>query len=444
VPLTWWCDYAWLPGGRVERGVVLTVSGERFTAVGTVPVPPPGAERLPGLTLPGLANAHSHAFHRALRGRTHAGRGTFWTWREQMYDLAARLTPDSYLELARATYAEMALAGITTVGEFHYLHHDPSGRPYADPNAMGAALAEAARAAGVRLTLLDTCYLHGGFGRDLEGPQRRFGDGTAAAWRQRVDALRDDLRGDPTTRVGAAIHSCRALNPAQLADVAGWAADAGAPLHAHVSEQRAENAECVAAYGRTPTELLAEAGALGPAFTAVHATHLTDGDVKLLGAGGVCLCPSTERDLADGIGPARRLADAGAGLSVGSDSNAVIDLLAEARSVELDQRLATETRGHFTADELLTAATSAGQRALGWPDAGALAAGRLADFITVRLDTVRTAGAGTDLAGAVVHAGTAADVHTVVVAGRTIVAEGTHQLLPDVAGALDASIGALW
>ncbi|MER7361387.1 amidohydrolase family protein, partial [Nonomuraea wenchangensis] len=184
--LTYWCEQAWLPDG-VAEGVLVVVEGDRITRIGQGP-PPPGAERLAGLTVPGLANAHSHAFHRALRGVAQEGKGDFWTWRERMYDVAARLDPDSYLRLATAVYAEMALAGVTCVGEFHYLHHGPDGTPYDDPNTMGHALVQAARAAGLRVTLLDTCYLTGGIGAPLSGPQVRFGDGDAERWAARADA----------------------------------------------------------------------------------------------------------------------------------------------------------------------------------------------------------------------------------------------------------------
>ncbi|WP_175543508.1 formimidoylglutamate deiminase [Micromonospora pattaloongensis] len=420
----WHAEYAWLGRPGPAADVLIEVTDGRFTAVTAGVTPAPAdATRLAGLTLPGLANAHSHAFHRALRGRTHAERGTFWTWRDRMYEVAARLTPDRYLALARATYAEMALAGITCVGEFHYLHHDADGARYADPNAMGSALVEAAAAAGIRLTLLDTAYLTAGVdGAPLAGPQRRFGDGDAARWAERVDAF---APAGAHVRRGAAIHSVRAVPAGQLPEVVGWARRRHAPLHVHLSEQRAENDACVAYHGKTPTRLLADAGALGPATTAVHATHLTGDDLAALGGSGtgVCLCPTTERDLADGIGPARGLADAGSPLSLGSDSHAVIDMFEEARAVELDERLRTQQRGHFTPDELLGAATAAGHAALGWADAGRIAVGQRADLVTVRLDTARTA--GTDPAGAV-FAATAADVAHVVVDGRTVVADGRH------------------
>ncbi|MFD4247921.1 formimidoylglutamate deiminase [Streptomyces sp. NPDC058525] len=440
---TYWLEHAWL-GTHVEPGVALEVTEDgRIGALRLgVDAPPPGAEILRGLTLPGLANAHSHAFHRALRGTVQVGSGTFWTWRDFMYKVAQNLTPDSYFELARAVYAEMALAGITNVGEFHYVHHAPGGAPYAEPNAMGEALIEAAAAAGIRITLLDTAYLSAGFGQAPDPHQLRFSDGTAEAWAERASALKP--RGDAL--VGAAIHSVRAVPAAQLATVAAWARQRRAPLHVHLSEQTAENDACQAAHGRTPTQLLADHGVLGPGTTGVHNTHLTDADIALLGGTttGTCMCPTTERDLADGIGPATRLQHAGSPLSLGSDSHAVIDLLEEARAMELNERLRSRTRGHWTANALLTAATADGHAALGRHDAGRLEAGALADFTTVALDSVRTAGPVPRLgAETAVFAATAADVRHTVVGGRHVVRDGHHTLVGDVPTALSESIAAL-
>ncbi|MGD1220170.1 formimidoylglutamate deiminase [Streptomyces krungchingensis] len=442
VTQTYWLEHAWL-GTHVEPGVALDVRDGRVTAVRTgAETPPPGAEILRGLTLPGLANAHSHAFHRALRGTVQVGSGTFWTWREVMYSFADRLTPDTYRALARAVYAEMALAGVTAVGEFHYVHHSPGGTPYADPNAMGEALIEGAREAGIRITLLDTAYLSSGFGQPPNAHQRRFSDGTADAWAQRASLLKDREHA----RIGAAVHSVRAVPADQLSTVARWAEDRRAPLHVHLSEQTAENEACLQAHGCTPTRLLADHGVLGPRTTGVHNTHLTDEDIALIGGSGTgtCMCPTTERDLADGIGPAVALQRAGSPLSLGSDSHAVIDLLEEARAMELNERLRTRTRGHWTAAALLRAASADGHAALGWDDAGVLEAGAPADFTTIALDTVRTAGPLPRLgAETAVFAATGADVRHTVVAGRHVVRDGVHTLVPDVPTALADAVEAL-
>ncbi|MEV6900930.1 formimidoylglutamate deiminase [Amycolatopsis sp. NPDC051372] len=430
---TYWCERAWLPDGIAEA-VLLVVRDGRITSV-TSGAPKSGTV-LAGLTLPGFANGHSHAFHRALRGRTHHERGTFWTWRERMYSLAARLDPDRYYRLARGVYAEMVLGGYTSVGEFHYLHHAPGGHPYASPNAMGDALRQAARDAGIRLTLLDTCYLAGGIGVAPDEVQQRFSDGSAEKWASRVASLAED----ELFRVGGAIHSVRAV-PADDLSTVNQAVSGERPLHVHLSEQRAENEQCEAAYGWTPTGLLKEHGVLGERLVAVHATHLTDQDVKWLGEArsAACFCPTTERDLGDGIGPARQLLDAGVRLGVGSDSNAVVDAFEETRALELDDRLASEERGRFTADELLAAGTD--HASVGWPEVGRLAVGAGADLVTVALDSVRTA--GIEPSGVVFAAG-AADVRHVVVAGRDVVREGAHVLLERPETVLAEEIEALW
>jgi formiminoglutamate deiminase len=290
---------------------------------------------------------------------------------------------------------------------------------------MGRTLMQAAADAGIRLTLIDSCYLRGGIGAEPEGAQRRFSDGTAAAWAERVDRLDES----ESVRVGAAIHSMRAVDPEAAAEVAAWARERERPLHAHVSEQVAENEACLDAYGRTPTALLADAGALHGRFTAVHATHLDDRDVGLLGGAGACccVCPTTERDLADGIGSMRRLANAGASLSLGTDSHAFIDIFEEARAVELDERLATGERGLHTTEALLRAASAGGHECLGWPDAGRIEPGARADLVTVSLESVQLAGSrGEDALDAVLFAGSARDVRHVVVDGQDVVVDGRH------------------
>ncbi len=436
---SYWCEYAATGIGVVEAGVRVGVSGTTITSV-RAGESAGEATRLAGLTVPGFANCHSHAFHRALRGRTQRGKGSFWTWREQMYSLASRLDPDGYYELARAVYREMAAAGITSVGEFHYLHHAPDGWSYNDPNAMGRALISAAGEAGVRITLLDTCYLASGFGADVEGVQRRFSDGSAAAWRDRVALLMGDARSDVV--VGAAVHSVRAVPRAALPVVSEWAATTSAPLHVHLSEQVAENDAAQAAFGCSPTVLLAEGGVLGSRTSVVHATHLSDRDIELIGGSGTtaCFCPTTERDLGDGVGPARELEAAGSLLTLGSDSHAIIDPFEEMRALELDERLASQLRGHWPAQDLLAAGTERGHASLGFPDAGRIAVGARADLVTIDLHSTRTSGGGPNLE-TVVFATSGADVTHVVCDGRVIAGRGDHE---EVGHELAAAIGRVW
>jgi formiminoglutamate deiminase len=400
---------------------------------------PHQAEQLWGVVLPGFANAHSHAFHRALRGRTHDGSGSFWTWRDLMYRVANRLDPDSYHRLARGVFGEMVLAGITSVGEFHYVHHRPDGGRYADPNAMGEALLSAADDVGIRITLLDSLYLHGGLDRErglspTGEEQRRFSDGSFDAWAERVEAL---MATDSRHRIGVAIHSVRAVAPDDIERVADVARRHHAPLHVHGSEQPSEVDACRAQYGVPPLALLCDHG-VGEGGTIVHGTHVDADEIRRVAASGatVCFCPTTERDLGDGLGPAADYRAAGVRLSLGTDSHAEIDLLGEARALELDERLRLRERGVFSAAELLACATA--HESLGWDDAGAITVGRRADLVAVGLDTVRLAGSPMELA-AVVFAASACDVTDVVVDGRHVVRGGTHRDV-DVTTELDAAI----
>lgn len=429
--VTWHAGRAWLDD--IVSDVAIDVVDGTIAAVRPGVTAEPGARRLGGVTLPGLVNAHSHAFHRALRGRTHKRAGDFWRWRDVMYSVADRLDPDLYLDLARATYAEMALAGITHVYEFHYLHHDRLGTRYAEANVMAEVLARAAEDAGIRLTLLDTCYLRAGMrGGDLDPVQQRFSDGDADGWAGRVR----DLTLDGSARVGVAIHSVRAVDRDSMKVVAALADELHSELHVHVSEQRRENDECMDVHQMSPTELLADYGVLGSRTTAVHATHVTPMDVELLRSSrtSVCMCPTTERDLADGVGPASAFLAAGIPLTLGSDSHAVIDLFEEARCAELHERLVAQKRGLAEPGSLAIAAVGRSRIEPGAP----------ADFITVDLESPRLAG-GTDddLIPRIVYAASAADVTDVVVGGRSVVEGRVHQSITDVPRALTDAIAKL-
>lgn len=454
-PTRYHCEMAYLGGEKATPDVVVEVVSGQIASVEVGAAPPPGARRLRGLTLPGFANAHSHAFHRVLRARTERA-GTFWSWREVMYAVAAALTPERYHRLARAVFAEMVEAGFSCVGEFHYLHHAPGGAPYDEENEMGAALVEAAQAAGIKMTLVDACYLEGAPGAPATGTQRRFSDGDVTGFLVRAERLARDLGlglapapGSPSrgehagVRMGLAAHSLRAVEPKDVGEIASAARRLGVPFHVHVSEQPAENDAVRAAYGASPVEVLAECGALGPTTTAVHATQVDERSRALLGTSGatVCMCPTTERALGDGLGPIGELAGLGCGVAIGSDSQAVVDPLEEVRALELDERLRTGRRGCFTSEELVVAGTAAGHAALGWPEAGRIAPGAPADLVTVALSSVRLAGWDAERAlEQVIFSGGAADVTDVVVSGRLVVEDGHHVAVDDVAGELARAI----
>lgn len=446
------CAAAWI-GGGVSGPVDIVSRDGLITAIEPLAQPDGSRRRnesevagespvvLPGLVFPGFADAHSHLFHRALRGRTHgvdAQGGSFWSWRESMYRLAGRLDPDSMHRLAVATYTELLCAGYTSVGEFHYLHHPADGGRYQDPNAMGMAVAEAARDVGIDLTLLDVCYLSGGFGEPVAGVQQRFSDGSVDAWAERVAALERAVL-PAGQRVGAAIHSVRAVPPADLPAMVTAAADR--VLHVHLSEQPAENQASRAATGRTPTELLAAADALGPRTSAVHATHLTERDVALLAESTTCavICPTTEADLADGLPQIGALTAAGVALACGGDQHVVVDPFAQARGIEYGERQATGRRGTVLPAALVRAATTASHRSIGSP-AGRIEVGAPADMVAVRTDSARTA--GSDL-GQLIMSATAADVAVVIRAGEVLATDGIHLRLGDPGQMLAAAIAGI-
>ena len=381
-------DLTW-SGTRFEPGVQIAVGADgRIEAVG--PLGRTGAERLKGVALlPGFVDAHSHAFQRGLRGqgeRFPAGAGSFWTWREAMYALVDSLDRATVRRLSAQAFGEMRDAGITTVGEFHYVHHQRDG-----DFALDEAVLQAATDVGIRLVLLYSYYTTSAPGRPLQGPQRRFATPSIEGFWRQVDRLMPQL--DPATQtLGVAPHSIRAVSPDEIAALHGEAVHRGLPLHLHVEEQRREIDESIAAYGRTPMAAILDAVRDGP-FTAVHCTHTTDADMeRFLAAGGiVCLCPLTEGNLGDGIPQLAPAHAAGGRLALGTDSNNRLAVLEDMRWLEYGQRLRNELRGALpdaagrVAPTLLDAATSGGARALGLPT-GRIAAGSWADLVAVKLD----------------------------------------------------------
>jgi formimidoylglutamate deiminase len=379
-----------------------------------------------GLSLPGIASVHSHAFQRALRGRTQRRTqraGTFWSWRGLMFALADRLDPTSIYDLSHYAFVELLLSGVTAVGEFHYVHHEPSGAPYAERTALADAVVRAAGDAGIRITLLRVLYERAGYGRTLEAGQRRFVDADPE------DALRDlealARHEGETVKVGLAPHSVRAVTRRGWERMAAHAASRGLVLHAHVSEQRRELHEAMAEYGMTPVRLLAELGVIGPRFTAIHATHLAPGEAALLGAASsfVAVCRSTERDLGDGLPDLGAMVRAGVRLTVGADSHTSSDPFEEARAMELDERARVEARhAALEAPELLRALTSEGYASLGWGEPG-----DLGDRVVLSDRDPALAGADDDVLDDLVafHA-RAGSVRDVWVAGRRVVEDGVH------------------
>lgn len=334
------------------------------------------------IELPALATAHSHAFQRALRGdaqrRGPAGTDDFWSWRTAMYRLAESLTPESIFAISRVAFRELYRAGVRTVGEFHYVHHQPDGTPYAERTLLADAVIAAARDARLRIALLRVVYHRAGAGRPPEGAQRRFSDPTLDAAIADVDALRLRYRGAADVRVGVAPHSVRAVPPSWLGPIAAYAREHGLPIHMHVAEQPAEVRACLEESGRRPVELLADLGVLDERFVAVHATHLGPGEAALLGAARafVCLCPTTERDLGDGLPDVTALQDAGVRLCAGVDGHVMTHPLEDLRAIELGERLRTGKRialraeGRTPAEELWRIGSVEGARAVGFADAG--------------------------------------------------------------------------
>ncbi len=333
------------------------------------------------LRLPALATVHSHAFQRAMRGlaqRPVAASDDFWSWRGQMYSLASSLTPESMHAASLAAFRELARAGVRTVGEFHYVHHQADGTPYDQRTLLADVVIDAARQAGLRVALLRAAYHRAGPGRDAEPGQRRFCDPRVDDVLRDVDALRAKWTGDPDVVVGVAAHSVRAVPPSWLAPLRDYATRHGTMLHMHVAEVAREVDECVAETGRRPVELLADQGLLSDRFVAVHGTNLLPHEARLLGDARafVCVCATTERDLGDGLPDLTALRTAGARLCIGVDSYALVDPIEDLRALETHERLRTRARVTFRpahgtpAEQLWREGSLEGAAACGFADAG--------------------------------------------------------------------------
>jgi formimidoylglutamate deiminase len=388
------------PDARVRERVAVEVVAGRITRLLDARDASEDALALPGrLLVPGLVNAHSHAFQRALRGRVERVDpehpfDDFWTWREEMFAAATALDPDSVRRTSEACFREARAAGYTTVGEFHYIHHQPDGTPYDEPNELAHAVCDAARAAGIRLVLLQTAYARAGRGLPPSPGQRRFCDASVDAYLARVDALRESVAGDPLITVGYAPHSVRALPRDWLEAIARHAAGSGLPVHVHADEQPREIDESLAEHGLRPIALLDACGLLGPKTTIIHATHADDDELDLLAERGasVCACPTTEANLGDGFLPAARLWARGVPVAFGADSNTRLDPFEEARETEgLARRQAGRRNVLVRAGEdgparsLWECLTVNGARALGLETAE-IAVGAPADLVALDLD----------------------------------------------------------
>jgi formimidoylglutamate deiminase len=477
---------AWLPdlifaGGRFQSGLAL-VCDSSGTIFRLAPLDELRNEKRINLTnramLPGMINSHSHAFQRVLRGRTeyrtNDQQDSFWTWREMMYSAATRLTPEDIFDASRMAFLEMALHGITTVGEFHYLHRHPDGTSYDDPNLLAKEVVRAAGDVGLRIALLRVAYARSGFKTDPNTRQARFIEKDPEVYLKNLERLIDDVaRGSsptvregvtsvdyaPTAWVGVAPHSVRAVPLEYLREVITHANRLDLKVHMHVAEQPAEVSACVEEYGRTPVALLQTEGLLSENFTAVHAIHVTPKAIASFARTGamVCACPTTERNLGDGVVPADEYFKHGVPICLGTDSHAQISLLEDARELEYHLRLQkleravldrgsspTVREGYVakgalphgrasdTAAGLFDCATINGARSIDAPG-GTLQSGKVADFFTVALDDPSIAGASTkDLLASILFSLSRAAVREVVVSGKPIVSEGQHLVQEEI------------
>jgi formimidoylglutamate deiminase len=426
-----------------DRALLVDDAGRIERVVGSHKIAGKEIVRLRGKALlPGFVNAHSHSFQRLIRGRAESravsGRD-FWSWRGTMYHAGAQLSPQDVYDVARITFLEMLLAGTTTVGEFHYLHTDPAGRPYEDPNLLSRQIIAAAHSVGLRIVLLRSAYQRSGFELPRDPGQIRFFESTQEFLRNMEALLADPPRD--TVHLGVAPHSIRAVPLEDVAEIAGWGRSRGLPVHMHVAEQVAENLACVREYGSPPVELLARHHILQPGFTAVHAIHMQPNELEQFAASGaaICSCPTTERNLGDGIFPADQVAAAGVRIALGSDSQAQIDTLEDARELDYHLRLRDQQRavldqieGQAIAQRLFDCATRNGAEALKI-GAGAFAPGAYADGITVDLNDLSIAGNSEDnLLPLLVFSLDRSAIRDVIVHGRHIVRDQQHPLHAEI------------
>ncbi len=406
--------------------------------------------------VPGFVNTHSHAFQRLLRGRGQwrsgdPARADVWSWREAMYQVVLGITPEQLFDVSRFCFIEMLAAGITSVGEFHYVHRDPAGAAYADPAELAHRVIAAAEDAGIRICLLNVAYACGGVGAPLRPEQRRFATPDLDDYLRETMDLAHAIQDRPLVSFGIAPHSLRAVPRAWLRPMHALAFGYAAPFHIHVAEQPAEVTACLEAFGRRPVEILADEGVIDEHLTAVHATHLTFREVALLGAPGptVCACPTTERDLGDGFLPALELVAAGARLALGTDSQTVIDPLEDMRLLEYHERLRRLRRivlapeqpdeRNRVAPQLIAAGTSAGAQALRLP-AGRIEVDALADLTAIDLHHRALAGWSDEtLDACLTLAAPAAVVSDVWVGGVQRITGGRHRLDEESTAAFHAA-----
>ena len=460
-------EQAWLPdliytGGRFQRGLAL-VCDEVGRILRLAPdAEVEGAVRLKNRALlPGLVNAHSHAFQRVIRGRTEHRTGnvkdSFWTWREMMYRAARYLSPEDIYDASRMAFLEMALSGITAVGEFHYIHHAPDGRPYDDPNLMAKQVVRAARDVGLRIVLLRVAYARSGRETELNPKQARFREEDPDLYLKHVEQLRFDLASmEDEAWVGVAPHSVRAVPLDYLKQVVRFGNEQKLPIHMHVAEQPAEVSACIEEYGRSPVALLETEGLLSERFTGVHLIHVTPKAVRMLveTRAMVCACPTTERNLGDGVVPADAFFQQGVRISLGTDSQVQIDLLEDARELEYHLRLQKMERAVLTSEEdephsalaarLFDCATINGAESIAAPG-GTLEPGRRADFFTVDLDDPAIAGSSEDdLLSNIVFALSRTAVRDVVVGGKRIVEDGRQAAQEEIIRGFSGLQKKLW